>query len=393
MKLRNLFSILLAFFFLLFFSDWMIKFLTISYLIINILSYVYSKILFENIEIYHKKNIIRSYKNHNIEIELTLKNKSFLQANYLFIKDNTGLLSLKESGKFLIRLNKFGKINLSYFVNAYKRGLFIIGPIKINGSDPLGFYPWEKTINSFSQIIIYPDIYKFFINIREGIPVGIIKSSNKIYEDTTLFKTVREYINGDDLKRINWKISAKMNKLHTMEYEYSLNSTVMILLNLNLNDFPLRYRFNHSENAIEIASSLVFYFTNQKQNIGLISNGKINNKYVYFPIKNGHNHAVMILESLAMINTSEAFENLIGMIAGTKIQLPGRTRIILITPKISMEELFCFYQFKKDNLLFDVFLLSEEKTNLNHDLKKRLGIDLYYYKIDERKIIYEKTSV
>lgn len=371
----------------------MIKFLTISYLIINILSYVYSKILFENIEIYHKKNIIRSYKNHNIEIELTLKNKSFLQANYLFIKDNTGLLSLKESGKFLIRLNKFEKVNLSYFVNAYKRGLFIIGPIKINGSDPLGFYPWEKTINSFSQIIIYPDIYKFFINIREGIPVGIIKSSNKIYEDTTLFKTVREYINGDDLKRINWKISAKMNKLHTMEYEYSLNSTVMILLNLNLNDFPLRYRFNHSENAIEIASSLVFYFTNQKQNIGLISNGKINNKYVYFPIKNGHNHAVMILESLAMINTSEAFENLIGMIAGTKIQLPGRTRIILITPKISMEELFCFYQFKKDNLLFDVFLLSEEKTNLNHDLKKRLGIDLYYYKIDERKIIYEKTSV
>jgi len=392
-KIKNLFSIFTALFFLLFFPLWIIKFLTISFLIINILSYLYSRICYENIVISHKSGIIRSYKNQNIEIELTLRNKSFLSVNNIYIKDNTGLLTLKESGKFLIKLNKFEKVNLRYSVNAYKRGAFIIGPVVVSGSDPLGFYPWEKTVNSLSKVIIYPDIYNFFINVREGIPVGIIKSANKIYEDTTMFRSAREYINGDDLKRINWKISAKMNRLYTMEYEYTLDSPVLVLLNLNLNDYPLRYRYNHAETAVEIACSLIFYFINKKQKIGLISNGEINGKSVFHPVKSGHNHAVMILESLAEIGTTDTEENIAGLINKAKIHLSGRTRIILITPVITPEELYSFYQFKKENLLFNVFLIKEEKPNTDFKIKKRLGIDLYYYRLEERKILYEKTAI
>ncbi len=393
MKIKNLFSIFTALFFLLFFPLWIIKFLTISFLIINILSYLYSRICYENIVISHKSGIIRSYKNQNIEIELTLRNKSFLSVNNIYIKDNTGLLTLKESGKFLIKLNKFEKVNLRYSANAYKRGAFIIGPVVVSGSDPLGFYPWEKTVNSLSKVIIYPDIYNFFINVREGIPVGIIKSANKIYEDTTMFRSAREYINGDDLKRINWKISAKMNRLYTTEYEYTLDSPVLVLLNLNLNDYPLRYRYNHAETAVEIAGSLIFYFINKKQKIGLISNGAINGKTVFNPVKSGHNHAVMILESLAEIGTTDTEENIAGLINKAKIHLSGRTRIILITPVITPEELYSFYQFKKENLLFNVFLIKEEKPNTDFKIKKRLGIDLYYYRLEERKILYEKTAI
>jgi len=178
-----------------------------------------------------------------------------------------------------------------------------------------------------------------------------------------------------------------------MEYEYTLNSPILILLNLNLNDYPLRYRYNHAESAIETAGSLIFYFINQKQKIGLISNGTINGKSVFYPVKSGHNHAVMILESLAEINTSDTDENITGLINKAKIQLSGRTRIILITPVISMEELYYFYQFKKDNLLFNVFLIKEEKSNIDYNIKKRLGIDLFYYKLEDRKILYEKTAI
>jgi uncharacterized protein (DUF58 family) len=60
-------------------------------------------------------------------------------------------------------------------------------------------------------------IKSFQVSTRR--PHGPIRVSNKIYEDPTRIYGIREYVPGDPIKSIHWKVSAKTNKLQVKTYE------------------------------------------------------------------------------------------------------------------------------------------------------------------------------
>ena len=119
---------------------------------------------------------------------------------------------------------------------------------------------------------------------------------NRLYEDVSRFRSLREYQPGDELRRINWKVSARLGKLHTTEYNPSLYFPILVLLNLCAPDYPLEGRYPHMERAIELAGSLVAYFPGLKQQVGLIAAARIPGEPepVSVPIRAGTSHGVRI---------------------------------------------------------------------------------------------------
>jgi uncharacterized protein (DUF58 family) len=191
------------------------------------------------------------------------------------------------------------------------------------------------------RVIVYPAIFPLTLEHRRGLPAGNLAVLNRLYEDVRRFRSLREYTPGDELRRINWKVSARLGKLHTTEYNPSLYFPVLVLLNLCAPDYPLSGRYPLIERAIELAGSLVVYFAGLKQEVGLAAAARIPGEPgpVAVPIKAGTSHGVRILESLARahpVDEEMDFAALaLGGAASSGLILPTGTRVLAVTPRLS----------------------------------------------------------
>lgn len=374
MKFKILLSIIISIFAFIFINYWLIKFIAVFYITTIAFSYAYSYIIYFAINIKREKLLIRSEKSKKIELVLILKNTSYLPVHYLFISDKPGGLYYPEKSDFVFSLKIKEKKVIKYTAMGNTRGVYIVGPIIIKGSDPLGLFPWEKKIDSICNVIVYPSVNLVLKENKNGIFAGNLKTANKIYEDTTRYRSVRKYIPKDELKRINWKISAKKGALHTTEYMFYFDAPVLILLNLTDKRYSIRKKYYFIEKAIDIASSLLYYFIALGQSVGFISSGIIEGNIPVIKMNRGYIHAVLILENLAKIQENKNEIDVIDLFYDHKIRPPQKTRIIYITPSVLDNEFEKLNLIKKNGYFIDVVALKELGSKDFYDFKSKSNL-------------------
>jgi len=112
------------------------------------------------------------------------------------------------------------------------------------------------------------------------------------------FREIREYTFNEDAKRIDWKISAKLQKPVVKEFDEDkeLNIIILYLLSGSMHFGSVRLK---SEMAIEIISLLAFSATKNDDKITLIAYDK---KPIHFKPTKSSNTAFAYLEKIANIN-------------------------------------------------------------------------------------------
>jgi uncharacterized protein (DUF58 family) len=265
-----------------------------------------------------------------------------------------------------LSMTKRQTVRLTYRIKGLTRGEYYLGPIIIKSGDPLGLFPWEKRIEDHCRVIIYPSMFRVAYNITEGYPGGNIKINDRMYEDVTRLKSIREYIPGDDIRHISWKLSARLGALHTREYLSSLHSPVMLVLNLTLDDYPLKHRYAHVEKAIETSASLVAFYTSLKQEVGLLSSGFTDGVHPHIAIHGGHEHGMLLLENLAVIKGSAEQTDIIDLLNGSHLPLPNGVRIILIGPPLSDTRAEAFAAFRRRRSFLECVRIGGGKKTERH---------------------------
>ena len=351
-----------------------VRYLALFYFLIRLLPFIYTFLVKKAIVVTKTDEVIRVNRHQSFRIKLLIRNRSFFPVHFIHISDNLGGLFSHESGRFFIGLKAFEEKEVSYDAESHKRGRYVVGPVLVSGSDPLGFFKWEKVINTMQNVITYPLVYPIALLVQKGLPAGNIKVADKLYEDITRFRSVREYTEGDDLKRINWKISARMGKLFSMEYLPALYFPVLILLNLTENDYPHRYRQNLIERALEVTASLIYYTVGLKQEIGLIASGRLpgNEKLPAAEMKAGYGHAQNLLEILAVISPSTDKTDFTQLLYSSGFSIPTGTRLMVISPALKENQSDYLLIAKKRNLDIEVFLISSATQKTESETLKGL---------------------
>ena len=95
-----------------------------------------------------------------------------------------------------------------------RRGIYKIPGIKITSDFPFGFFERKKKIELNESITVFPEIKSVSINRLEGNNESIAKRRKGYGEE---FHSVRKYIEGEDSRRINWKLTAKANEPMVIE--------------------------------------------------------------------------------------------------------------------------------------------------------------------------------
>lgn len=110
------------------------------------------------------------------------------------------------------------------------------------------------------------------------------------------FSEVRAYQYGDDVRDIDWNVTARMNSPYVKVYEEEREQTVMLLIDVSGSlDFGTR-RETKRDMATEIAATLAFSAIQNNDKIGVLFFSDRIEKYI--PPKKGRKHILCIIHEM-----------------------------------------------------------------------------------------------
>lgn len=319
---------MIAFLTIIFMPSKTLHYVSISLICVTAYSFFYSQYLKRHIKVLRSTDDLKLACKERVDIYFTIKNYSRFTAFTLYILDEVPYLYVFNDGnKSLITLRPFESLQFKYKVSAQERGFYQIGPVKIKGSDPLNLFPFDIELPSIMNVTVRPARLKLITKTIPGFPQGNLPINNICYEDITRRRSVREYQNGDEQKRINWRASAKFGDLFTNQYEDSYDAPFFVFLNLAEEDYDLNNRLYYTEKAIEIAACIVerSRFLRQCCGFAAYADG--------FPyLQTNVNQADAILDILSTIKKAPGNLNY-DPVKKFKNQLPAGTLLFTVGPE------------------------------------------------------------
>jgi len=110
------------------------------------------------------------------------------------------------------------------------------------------------------------------------------------------FSELRQYQYGDDVRNIDWNVTARTNEPHIKVFEEERELTMMLMVDISGSEFFGTEKQFKSEVITEIAATLAFSATQNNDKIGLILFSDIIELYV--PPKKGRSHVLRIIREL-----------------------------------------------------------------------------------------------
>jgi uncharacterized protein (DUF58 family) len=168
----------------------------------------------------------------------TLTNVSFV--------DEVGALGRAVFEAGTIRPHATG--DAEYQILCRPRGVYPVGPVTATVTDPLRLSRSSTVIPAVDRLIVYPEVEDLtgFPTTRGRDPAMQASRPEFSQRGGEDFYTLREYVFGDDLRRVHWPSSAKKDDLMIRQLETPWQSRALVILDL-------RWRAYESEDCFEKA--------------------------------------------------------------------------------------------------------------------------------------------
>lgn len=110
------------------------------------------------------------------------------------------------------------------------------------------------------------------------------------------FSEVRQYQYGDDIRNIDWNVTARYNEAHVKVFEEERELTMVLMVDISGSQgFGSKSQFK-KDIVTEIAATMAFSATQNNDKIGLILFS--DNVELYIPPKKGRSHVLRIIREL-----------------------------------------------------------------------------------------------
>lgn len=157
------------------------------------------------------------------------------------------------------KLAKGSTVRHSYGLRAARRGVYEIGPLVAVTSDPLGLTQREIMVADKFELLVHPRIE--FVSDRpltrqfEDPPIR--PPVSKPWPSGLEFYGMREYVPGDDLRRIVWRASARTGRVMVREAEQGITDHITITLDTDRGAHSKDGEYSESfEMGVRAAASL-----------------------------------------------------------------------------------------------------------------------------------------
>jgi uncharacterized protein (DUF58 family) len=241
--------------------------------------------------------VVRQHVNHHnvffgeeITLSVSIENHKFLPLPWLKVENKISpplaILSKKTSrlqgarretlaGTWL--LWAFQHVTRQYRMRCQERGFHRFGPIKLYSSDPFGWLEREETVLAVESLVVYPLIAPLeALGLSSIHPLGEQITGRRLLEDPLRVAGVRDYILGDDPRRIHWKATARAGTLRSKVYETPALHRLLLLLDVwNYSEAERGPDLEIQELTIATAASLGIWALDEGYMVGLLANSSM----------------------------------------------------------------------------------------------------------------------
>lgn len=163
-------------------------------------------------------------------------------------------------------------------------------------------------------------------SVVDGITVGQHRSPHKGF--SAEFKEHRPYVQGDEIRSIDWKLYGKTDRLFIRQFEEETNLRCTILVDQS---GSMRYGnggLSKHEYAVRLAASLAYLLVMQRDAVGL---GLIDSELVeYIPPRSNPKHLQALMQSLVQ-SQCRTDTNLSRVLQQAAPRIRGRGMVVLIS--------------------------------------------------------------
>ncbi len=221
---------------------------------------------------------------------------------------------------------------LEYDVHPQSRGQATFGAIHCRARSPLGLAEAIATVPVAQDVQIYPNIRKVHqvelaSRLRDLQRLGL--RNVRLEGGGGEFAKLRDYVQGDQYKDINWKATARKRKPVIQVYESERRQNLMLCIDAGL---PMASSFEgvtKLDHAINAALLLAFVALSSDDCVGLlVVSDQVD---VYLPPRKGQAHYRRILEALYAIQPRHAYVDYNTMVKEVLTRLKRRSLVVLFT--------------------------------------------------------------
>jgi len=163
---------------------------------------------------------------------------------------------------FADRVRAHNPVVARYEVLSRPRGIYRVGPAIVTVRDPLAMAESGGTTGRVDRLVVYPSVEDL-----SGLPIvrghdPTVHRARSSFSPTggDDFYTLREYEQGDDLRRVHWPSSAKRDTLMIKQLETPWQSRALVLLNPRTSSYSTAESFEHAVRGA--ASAMRHLFSN-----------------------------------------------------------------------------------------------------------------------------------
>jgi len=131
----------------------------------------------------------------------------------------------------VLRLEAEQPAELAFDVECGRWGGYLAGGLILRAPGPLGLIAFEQAVPPGVRVRVYPRPEQVRALPRPAAThVGAGNYVTRIRGEGLEFADLRPHVPGDRLRQVNWRVSARRNRLHVNEYHPERNADVVLFL-------------------------------------------------------------------------------------------------------------------------------------------------------------------
>ena len=222
-----------------------------------------------------------------------------------------------------------------YGLRARRRGVYDVGPLVAIAGDPLGLAQRETVVADQFELLVHPSVELVSDRplTRQFEDPPIRPPVSKPWPSGLEFYGMREYVPGDDLRRIVWRASARTGKTMVREAEQGITDKITIVVDTN-RTYHSRDGEGVSESfeaGVRAAASLGVRHLREGYEVKLLANDGWMTRAM-----RGSGQQLPLLDSLARVTMTRT-----GLGSAVRALLLAQQRdahIIIVTPHLTTED-------------------------------------------------------
>ena len=285
---------------------------------------------------------------------------------------------------------------IKYTLRPVKRGEYSFGAVNILASSSLKLIARRFRFSTDKLVPVYPSYIQMrkyeLLAISQRLTNTGIKKIRRIGHNQE-FELIKEYVTGDDFRTVNWKATARKNRLMVNQYQDEKSQAVYNVIDMGRvmkMPFEELSLLDYAINASLVISNIALL---KQDRAGLLTFSNKTQSVLLAERRNTQLHKIMeLLYNQKTAYLESDFERLYIQV---KRKIPHRSLLLLYTNFESLSalqrQLIYLRRLAKDHLLVVIFFENTELVDFAN--KRAETTEEVYNKVIAEKFVFEKKII